>query len=311
MVVKKLFIGFLLCFIINNASAQLPAFIGCSESNSPGSYFDSPSDSSNQYFIIDTSQFHNLWQIARSYKSSLGLSYGLLTDSSNSYPTNNVSSFKVGVITCDGIQRNIDSYWGTQINMLYSIQTDAHKDGVVLETSNNGKNNWRNILLDTNIYFFNPIYDSAMYSITDTLSSIGVPGFSGYKKNMYLSLFLNPPDRNNFDTTWFRFTFHSDSIQTNKAGFSLHSFSIYPVFEGINYKHFKEEIEINPNPSHSTITIKNLSPNINPIVEIYSIHGKLIKRFSTVELGEIDISFLEPGIYLFKTENQQKRIIKY
>ena len=310
--IKRLLVLFLLlAFAFNKTYAQLPAFMGCNENIYPGSNFYSPSDSANAYFILDTSQLNNIWQIGRSHKSALGIYNGLMTDTINSYPIKNKSSFMVGVVTCWGIEKNIDSYWGTEINIIYSIQSDYHKDGVVLETSSNSRNNWRNILMDTNIYIFNPIGDTAIYTISDTLLSAEQPGFSGSKNDVYLSLMLDPPNRSALDTTWFRFTFYSDSIQTNKAGFNLGLFSIFPVFEGINVKFSKQELEINPNPSSGIIEIKNLPQQKYSDVEIYSIHGKLLQKFTLLEHGQIDISSLDSGIYLLKSGNKQKRIVKY
>lgn len=307
----KCIIILLMVVVFNNAYAQLPAFMGCNENISPGSNFYSPSDTANSYFIIDTSQLNNIWQIGRSNKSALGIYNGLITDTINSYPINNKSSFMVGVVTCWGIEKNIDSYWGTEITINYSIQSDYHKDGVVLETSSNSRKNWRNILLDTNIYTYSPNWDTAMYTISDTLLSAAQPGFSGSKKDVFLSLMLDPPNRTALDTTWFRFTFYSDSIQTNKAGFNLALFTIFPVFEGINSKFSKQELEINPNPSNGIIVIKNLPQQKYSDVEIYSIHGKLLQKFTLLENGQIDISSFESGIYLLKSGNKQKRIVKY
>lgn len=291
--------------------AQQPAFMGCNQNLLSGSNFYIPNDTANRYFIIDTGQINNIWQIGGSHKLALGKYNGLMTDTINSYPINNKSSFKVGVVTCWGIERDIDSYWFTEININYSINSDYHKDGVVLETSSNSQENWRNILLDSNIYVSTPPWDSTIYSISDTLKSANQPGFSGSKEEIYLSLILDPPNRSALDTTWFRFTFYSDSIQTNKAGFILNLFSIFPVFEGINATHSKAELEINPNPTSGIIDIINLPQQKLSDVEIYSIQGELIQNYSLMEQGEIDISNLPSGIYLLKSGNKHKRIVKF
>ena len=145
MINRHLVIFLLLAFAFNKSFAQGPAFMGCNQNVFPSSNFSSPSDSANIYFIVDTSQLNNIWQIGRSNKPALGIYNGLMTDTINPYPIKNKSSFMVGVVTCWGIEKNIDGYWETQISINYSIESDYHKDGVVLETSSNSRYNWRNI----------------------------------------------------------------------------------------------------------------------------------------------------------------------
>lgn len=305
------FIIFLfLAIALNKSYAQSPAFLGCHINYSHYVDFGNTNDSSNKYFIIDSSQTNNIWQIGKSYKSSFDSSHVIATDTVNPYPINNVSSFKVGVITCGGIEKNSNPYWFTKVNFHFNFDTDEQKDGLVIETSNNSTNNWRNILLDSNIYIYRS-WNSFIYNLDDTLSSCNKPGYSGKRYHESLEVEVNPPNRLALDTTWFRFTFYSDSIQTNKAGFSLNYFIINPVFEGINAKFSKQELEINPNPSNGIIEIKNLPQQKYSDLEIYSIHGKLLQKFTLLENGQIDISSFESGIYLLKSGNKQKRIVKY
>jgi hypothetical protein len=283
--------------------------MGCQNGIIPGSNFYYPNDSSEKYFIIDTLQNNNLWKIGKSQKPAIGLWRGLMTDTALGYPVNNVSSFKFGVITCDGIGRDINGYWGTSIYFTMGLETDYKHDGLVIETSNNSRENWRNILLDTNVYLSN-LFNS-FYTINDTISSANKPGFSGGPAlPLTFSLLLDPPNRAAFDTTWFRFTFYSDSIHTNKAGFNFESFQIQPIFEGISSESLIE-LKIHPNPLTELLTIENLPVNDVSTIEIYNISGQLLHQTKATGRAEINISWLEPGLYLIKTGNAQKRVVKY
>ncbi len=300
-----------LAIAFNKSHAQQSAFMGCTmNQESIVNFGTSDNGAFNTYFIFDSTQSNNIWQIGKSHKPILSNFNALITDTILSYPTNNVSSFKFGIITCWGIEKIAQPYWYTTAQLYFSIESDYHKDGVVIETSRNDSNIWRNILLDPRVAI-SAGWGSNIYTINDTISSANKPGYSGTILEETLAIDIYSSNNVFIDTTWFKFTFYSDSIQTNKAGFSLGLVHVSALFEGINSKLAQKELEINPNPTSGIIEIKNLPQQQNTDVEIYSMLGKLLQKQSILEHGEIDISTYEPGIYLLKSGNKQKRIVKY
>lgn len=63
-----------------------------------------------------------------------------------------------------------------------------------------------------------------------------------------------------------------------------------------------------PNPVHDVMTLRNL--NGNQRVQIYSIHGQLVKSFVTDGEQAIDVSGLSIGLYLVKTQSCTLKMIK-
>lgn len=308
--IAKVILFLILALGGENSYAQQTAFMGCTlNQDYLVDFGTSDIGAFNTYFIIDSSQSNNIWQIGKSHKTILSDFNALMTDTLLSYPTNNVSSFKFGIITCWGIEKTAQPYWFTTAQLYFSIESDYHKDGLVIETSRNDSNIWRNILLDPRIDI-TPGWDSDIYTLNDTISSANKPGYSGTMNDGILAINIYSSNDVFIDTTWFKFTFYSDSIQTNKAGFSLNIVNVSALFEGINSKLAQKELEINPNPSSGIINIINLPQQKFSNVEIYSIHGELLHAYTLMGQGEIDITNLPAGIYLLKSGNKHKRIIK-
>lgn len=70
----------------------------------------------------------------------------------------------------------------------------------------------------------------------------------------------------------------------------------------------KASFVIFPNPSSSKIYIDGLTQET--VVQIYSVDGKKLYSTSVKDNEEIDISNLQPGVYILKVEGQSKRILK-
>lgn len=74
----------------------------------------------------------------------------------------------------------------------------------------------------------------------------------------------------------------------------------------------KNSFKIYPNPANHSITIDTQHNKYN--LNIYDVNGRILKQFKGNKSEKIDISNLNPGIYLFeitsKNQNSTKRIIK-
>lgn len=69
-----------------------------------------------------------------------------------------------------------------------------------------------------------------------------------------------------------------------------------------------QQFAIYPNPATDVLRINNLSDNQH--VTIYSIDGKMVKKFTMSAEAEINISDLQPGLYIIGVGNEFSKFIK-
>ena len=261
--------------------------------------FNTIPDSSIYYIQIDTNQLNNIWQtgtVNKPYFSSGSLGpRALVTDTVHPYPVNNISSFTFSVINCPGL--NIGgAYRAMTIQFNFSINSDSLQDGGTVEVSHNNGLTWTNAILDTSnilgLYNF--------YSNNDLIKSLGKPGFSGTYKNAYASIIFKPRYPPNIDTVSFKFTFGSDSIQTNKDGWMVSDIYTKPEYEGINEKYKNDLISIFPNPAQSEIFIKiNYPISTKSSLQLENIVGQNVQDLN-INKESIKFNNLLPGIYFVK-----------
>lgn len=67
-------------------------------------------------------------------------------------------------------------------------------------------------------------------------------------------------------------------------------------------------VSILPNPVHDVMTLRNLKGSQK--VQIYSIHGQLVKSFEANGDQDVDVSSLPVGLYLVRTQSCILKMIK-
>lgn len=262
--------------------------------NQPISNFEDR-DTSN-YFYLDTTQLNNIWQIGTPSKTIFNSAYSvplaLVTDTLNTYPNVNISSFEIVVRTDD---------W-TYISFFNRINSDSLNDGGIVEVSNDNGASWTNIINEPG-YILTNFYNSA-----NTISSnSNKPGFTG-NSGWVLST-IHFPGALNY--VRFKFTFTSDNINTNKDGWMIDNFQFQCVGTGINEIGINSPIHIFPNPTSNFIFISADYPFQVKTTIVKDISGRIV--FST-DNSTIDLSQFESGVYLIEIktdrENYVARIIK-
>lgn len=111
------------------------------------------------------------------------------------------------------------------------------------------------------------------------------------------------------DTILYRFTFISDSIQTNKDGLMFDNLHFEDYVEGIEEVGFKLfESYCFPNPAKNLLTIKFENSLKGIDVEILDVTGKIVfnEQAQYINAVLIDISELSPGIYYYYLKNIEK-----
>lgn len=275
-------------------------------------------DSSSNFNVIIESTVNNLWQKGKTTKfgtsNTRDTSCAIMTDTLNSYSTNNTSAFHFLLP-----ERNPgDSYFNYYFKFWHKFDTDSLLDGCWLEFSDDTGNTWHRIdSLNgwgwSNQFFQNGFNCCNVYTNTiqssfqsfDTLLN-GHKGWSGNSNGwrhtaLWLTLALPiKPNRSN-PINAVRFVFQSDSIQTNKSGWIIDELNIGYVIGpgGIENLISSKQLPIYPNPSSSGVfTISYPTNFVKGTMEVYTIHGQ--KLISTALNKQLDLSKYSKGCYHYK-----------
>jgi hypothetical protein len=201
----------------------------------------------------------------------------LVTDTLFAYPNNNISSFTIIVNTGEC------NFGG--IGFSHRWNTDSLIDGCVIEYSIDSGNTWFNIINS-------PFYLTNFYPAT-VASNANKLGFTG---------------TNNWTNSWFegpipyegiieyKFTFTSDSINTNKDGWLIDNLLVQNNLVGINEQAENPPFQIFPNPTSDFISIQTKTED-SFVIRITDVFGQ---KILTTEQMKIDLSHLAPGIYFLQ-----------
>jgi len=253
--------------------------------------------------IIDTnSNSNNIWQIGPPQKTVFTTANSapnvIVTDTINTYPTNDTSSFLIGILDQGGY-----SYSHTAvISGWYNVDSDYLNDYGLLELSLDNGNTWLDLINDTAIAS-NLMWMTAKPTFTG--SSIGWQQFS--VNAGLLGLIYNI---NLYDTTWYRFTFISDSVQTNKNGLMFDSFHVENWAESVEEFQDNSLISIYPSPTSDKLTVKREKSSQNESVEIYNAYGQIIYQARDFTSDFIDTGTYKNGLYFLKYKDGNSFAVK-
>lgn len=257
--------------------------------------------------VIDTSQTNNIWQKGTPSKSHFNSAYSgyraIVTDTLNSYPINNISSFTLG-FTLYGGQPNI--------SFNHRFDTDSLHDGGYVEISNDSGKTWL-LLADTtfldgvNHYFYSRhgLETSNFYGVNDSLPG-GKIGFSGQSRNWIFSVISFPcyAWKKPFELM-LRFTFVSDSISENRDGWMIDQIIIDNTGEcsSLDEQNLLPQLEAYPNPANTTARV-DLPSGIylrKGRCEIRNLTGQIIREQRQLYGSSfgLDLHGLASGIYIF------------
>jgi len=295
-----LFLFFVMFFLFHMAYCQEPINVCENCDNLIHTFdFNSADDSSFYFFYYDTLQVNNIWQVGHPDKNLFNYGYNgskaLVTDTLNPYPENNISSFQFSIKNCSWENNGgCGAYGICYIYVAHKINSDTIAEGGIIEVSHNGSP-FINIIEDTTAQVGGDIY-----SIYDTLTSIGKPGFSGTSVNWSEFGMVYGATLQGFDTITLRFTFVSDGNQTNKDGWMIGMIQTGGIFEGTATIFKKDMIMINPNPCKEILDIKVADEYKNGALTIISRAGQILKSYSLTGNLTIDVSDIPAGFYVLQ-----------
>lgn len=306
---KKISLLFLAVFFIKTSNAQYTVIEG-----------DSSNLENNISFIHIDTTVGNVWQIGSSQKVFFGASYSapysMMTDSINSYPTNNFSTFSVEFSDTNYWEMIPDAY----IGFWHKYEMDSLKDGGYVEISLDSGATWENVANCIYFTFTSPaiIDQSNFYMYSDTIQG-NIPAFTGTQANwMYSAIklqWLFPVKQNIQDVVtkkvMFRFVFKSDNNQTNKAGWIIDNISIkiYDVGGGVNERalaNFDVQVYANPIKEKGIIQVVPKNNEHDFSISIYNTIGQIITTSKMDKNNQyiINSNDLNSGIYFYSVKSK-------
>ena len=296
--IKKTFIFFLFFIVIHTTEAQ---------SGSDTIDFESVAND----LLIDSSQINNLWQIGKPHKVLFDTAYNsqhaIVTDTLNFYPNNSISSFTFKIFPLAFDPWNIN--WpGPYPYVIFShkFNTDTLADGGYIEYSVDGGLNWQNVT------------DYEDYGIVPNIAnSITIPHYTG-EWNTWFTTRISFLSFSNIysgvpDSMLIKFSFVSDSLNTNKEGWIIDNI-VYgtDIGEGLQTNKNKIDCLISPNPFNSSTTIEIIGNTKAPFnFTLFDQLGMKVKQIDNINQSKFKIerNELPSGMYFYRIQGKKSHFI--
>ncbi len=259
----------------------------------------------NKHIFIDTANYPlNQWQIGSAVKNLFNEPYPnkvIVTDTINSYSVNDTSVFIFKVARPYG-------FGASNISTFLKFNYKLHKDGVerfIVDVAADTGMHWVNMITQDTTYQI--VWYGNKPNFEDTVSLAPWKTFHA-NFSYWFSKYYNQgnfPYYADADTFKFRFTFISDSIQTNKDGCMIDSirffFQLGESVEDLNSN--ANMVQFYPNPLKNQLhIIRKKLPAKEEFLTIYSLDGNIVFNAEISKKSIIPIS-LNTGIYMLYYKN--------
>lgn len=287
--------------------------------------------SSSDLIAIDTSNPNNIWQIGRPQKSFLNSAYtidnAIITDTVNSYPVNDTSSFIMKVPEDLLALYSTGTSGGNIVVSFYTkYQTDSLNDFGRIEFSSDSGTTWHIMDVDYRDTSFLH-WHQGWNTFTD-----GFSGWSFNDKSLYtgqsdgweyqeIDLFvcsvLHPKREDSTATIigcypkslWLKFVFVSDSVSDNLDGWAIDNFSAY----GVQYAGLTDaknsELKVAPNPFSSQLMFSFVGNEQTAII-LYDFLGQKVMQQEFTNSTTINTAQIPDGVYFYELMNKNKEMLK-
>lgn len=206
---------------------------------------------------------NNVWEIAHPSKDTFTVAYSglnaIITDKSNPYPTNDTSSF---VITHVAGQR-LEYFSILDIAGWYYVNADTLTDLGYIEFSQDFGATW---------YYADSIHGYSSFGGNEV-----IPTFTGNSNGWrFFHYGLHSPAPCIMgDTVLIRFTFMSDSVQTNKDGLMFDDLMLEDWIEGVQETDLNIcNLFVTPNPATTQITVETPTEKLSDAkIVLYDLVG--------------------------------------
>lgn len=282
-------------FVICNLQAQFPINFDYGISN---------------LIKLDSVSQDNIWQIGQPQKtifdSAFSLPNAIVTDSINTYPTNNTSVFYCYYTW------HLQQYHWPEIMFKYKIDADTLLDFGYIEASYDNGETWIDVMKDADLYDFEwfvtgPDYEEITNSYSDTLPFTG-------KSNSWYTFYMCMFGWDHYfpynDTIVYKISFFSDDNETNREGWIIDDIYLSDIYSDVRENSYRNNIvNIFPNPASNSIKLVQ-SPKVK-INEI-EVYNQSLQKILNIKAPEntIDISMLKPGLYFAKIKTNEGSAMK-
>jgi hypothetical protein len=268
-------------------------------------------DHHQQLIAIDSSDSANCWQIAMQQKFITGngfyqMSHVIITDSVNAYPSADTSSFIYSTYPHDS------THFFPIMSFDYRIDADSTDHGLLELSLDNGQS-WTDVFdpqfgTGVNVTNYNSAWQANQFTHATsadlfTGSQVGWLHFDLQLTNVNLWTGL-------YDTILFRFTFFSDSINTNKDGWMIDMLDGYDYLESVSdQSNTENELVVYPSPVSDVVHIT--AGDRTGTITILDAKGNEIMNAVMTGKMDFDLSSYSHGLYLVvMTDEHGKRSSK-
>ncbi len=253
----------------------------------------------NRVLIDTSSNPGNIWQIGHPNKTVFNSAFSfpnvIATDTLNSYPINDTSSFTIIHIADLGWQFNYTIY----IDGWYYVNSDTLTDFGYIEFSPDLGSTW--------FYADSVVNHGCCFSGPEKLPTFTGNSF-GWQHFDYCLCTSTPV--NIGDTVLYRFTFISDNIQTNKDGLMYDDLHFDDMVEGIDEIQNDNLISISPNPVSDELRIQREKFSENPGIQILNYTGQILYDNLSLINETINVKQFLNGIYFLKYSDKKYFSVK-
>jgi len=233
---------------------------------------------------------NNIWQVGIPRKTIFDSAYSkrhaILTDSLNPYPVSDTSSFTITHVRPGNYNVGNESL---QLNFWFRLNSDSLSDFGKIEASIDKGNTWINLMTQDTTYRFVWLEPKPVL----TGNTKGWQYFSLELRTLTYILGYS-------DTLMYRFTFISDSVQTQKEGWMLDDFQLIDYWEGIDDNPSNNPLTITPNPTQGIIRLDFIDVTKNNFIQILNNSGQVVFETSNYKENSLNVSHLKNGVYFLK-----------
>jgi hypothetical protein len=273
-------------------------------------YFDTALEM--QHLKINVSSHSkNIWQVGPPqktvFKSAYSLPNVIVTDTINPYPINDTSVFTI-INVASG--HGFETPHTVTLEGQYYVNSDTLTDYGKIEFSPDKGGKWIDLLRDTILMdTLSPWY---WYWDEFGFDKPTLTGNSNGWKYFYINLavlghFFGVHDG---DTILYRFSFISDSIQTNKDGLMFDNLNFVDYSEGIEKFQNNNLVSIFPNPVSEQLGIHIFNREKVSVIQIIDMKGQIIYNNQNFQGETIETKQYRNGVYILKYSNANSFSIK-
>ncbi len=263
----------------------------------------------NSLIHIDTANHANLWQIGHPQKTifdtALSAPNVIVTDTIHPYPINTNSSFQFTIYDSAFLLSGgwVSMYGGyVDVYIHYKMDSDSLRDGGYIEYSLDTGRTWNDFYLWSPWIYNNSTLYNGHHGITGHTS-----GWNDCHIYILLcDLYYPPQTSNSLDI---RFTFISDSINTNKEGWMIDNLSYgFGPCEGIHEASKANTVTAYPVPASTSIGFQSDEVMKNATLIIYDDKGQKVKTIENINGTQWNLTNqnFSSGIYFYQLFNAHR-----